>query len=96
MGGFAGSKILEVHGERMLRSDFAPGFRAVLHRKDARIVRRTAENLGAPVPSFEVAAGALERLVNRGRGELDHAALVTLLEDDAGVRLADGDPFLAD
>jgi 2-hydroxy-3-oxopropionate reductase len=90
LGGFAGSKILEVHGQRMLAGDFQPGFRSILHRKDARIVARTAQDVGAPVPSFDVAAQALERLVEAGRGEQDHAALVTLLEDAAGVRLAGG------
>jgi len=89
LGGFAGSKILEAHGRRMLVGEFEPGFRSSLHRKDARIVLRTAEDVGAPVPSFEVAAAALERLVDVGRGDLDHAALVTLLEEAAGVSLVD-------
>jgi 2-hydroxy-3-oxopropionate reductase len=91
LGGFAGSKILEVHGQRMLAGDFRPGFRSVLHRKDARIVRGTAQELGAPVPLFDVAAEALERLVAAGRGDLDHAALVTLLEDEAGLRVGQTD-----
>lgn len=90
LGGFAGSKILEVHGQRMLDRDFAPGFRSVLHRKDARIVLETAEELRSPVPSFRVAAAAFEELVGAGRGDLDHAAIVTLLEDAAGVHLAAG------
>jgi 2-hydroxy-3-oxopropionate reductase len=89
LGGFAGSKIMEVHGQRMLAGDFQPGFRSVLHRKDARIVRQTAEELGSPVPMFEIAAEALEHLVEVGRGDLDHAALITLLEDAAGLRVAD-------
>jgi 2-hydroxy-3-oxopropionate reductase len=89
LGGFAGSKILEVHGRRMLEGDFTPGFRAALHRKDARIVTETSEELGAPVPSFTVVAAALDALVEAGRGDLDHAALVTLLEDAAGVELPD-------
>jgi 2-hydroxy-3-oxopropionate reductase len=89
LGGFAGSKILDVHGQRMLAGDFQPGFRSVLHRKDARIVRQTADELGSPVPLFEIAAEALEHLVEVGRGDLDHAALVTLLEDTAELRVAD-------
>ncbi|MGZ8624673.1 MAG: NAD(P)-dependent oxidoreductase, partial [Actinomycetota bacterium] len=89
LGGFAGSKILEVHGRRMLDGDFAPGFRAALHRKDARIVLETAEGLGSPVPSFAVAASAFEALGAAGRGDLDHAALVTLLEEEAGVEVGD-------
>lgn len=88
LGGFAGSKILEVHGHRMLEGDFTPGFRAALHRKDARIIAEVAEELGSPVPSFDVVAAALQALVDAGRGELDHAALVTLLEDAAGVELS--------
>jgi 2-hydroxy-3-oxopropionate reductase len=87
-GGFAGSTVLEVHARRMLAADFAPGFRAALHRKDARIVLETAEELGAPVPSFAVVARAFEDLVEAGRGDRDQSALVTLLEDAAGVRLA--------
>jgi 2-hydroxy-3-oxopropionate reductase len=89
-GGFAGSKILEVHGLRMLEGNFTPGFRSVLHRKDARIVLETAEELGSSVPAFAVAADAFERLVDAGRGDLDHAALVTLLEETSGVRLNGG------
>jgi 2-hydroxy-3-oxopropionate reductase len=92
LGGFAGSKILEMHGRRMLEGDFVPGFRAALHRKDARIVNETAAELGSPVPSFSVTAAALETLVDAGRGDLDHAALVTLLEDAAGVELSRTSP----
>src|SRR5215210_5110574 len=80
LGGFAGSKILEVHGQRMLDRAFDPGFRARLHRKDARIVLDTAKEVGAPVPAFEVVAGQLEKLVSSGGGELDHSGLFTLLD----------------
>jgi 2-hydroxy-3-oxopropionate reductase len=82
LGGFAGSKILEVHGQRMLDRAFEPGFRARLHRKDARIVLETAREVGAPVPSFEAVARQLDELVATGGGELDHSALFTLLEGD--------------
>jgi 2-hydroxy-3-oxopropionate reductase len=82
MGGFAGSKILEVHGQRMLDRAFEPGFRARLHRKDARIVLDAARASGSPVPAFEVVAAQLDRLVDdAGRGELDHSALFTLLDE---------------
>jgi len=80
LGGFAGSKILEVHGQRMLDRAFDPGFRARLHRKDARIVLDTAKEVGAPVPSFEAVARQLDELVESGGGELDHSALFTLLD----------------
>jgi len=93
LGGFAGSKVLEVHGQRMLEGNFAPGFRAVLMAKDGRIVLKAAEDLGAPIPAFRAVAERLEAMLPAGRGELDYAALVTLLEDEAGRPLGtDADP----
>ena len=80
MGGFAGSKILEIHGQRMLDRTFEPGFRARLHAKDARIVLKAAADSGAPVPSFQVVAAQFAKLVEAGGGELDHSALRTLLD----------------
>jgi 2-hydroxy-3-oxopropionate reductase len=81
LGGFAGSKILEVHGQRMLDRAFEPGFRARLHRKDARIVLDAARAAGSPIPAFEVVAAQLDRLVDEAdRAELDHSALFTLLD----------------
>lgn len=82
MGGFAGSKILEVHGQRMLDRAYAPGFRARLHAKDARIVLDAARAAGAPVPAFEVVAAQLDALVDAGDGELDHSALHKQLRSD--------------
>jgi 2-hydroxy-3-oxopropionate reductase len=80
MGGFAGSKILEVHGQRMLDRAFDPGFRARLHRKDARIVLDAAQISDTPVPSFRVVSAQLDRLVEElDGGELDHSALYTVL-----------------
>jgi len=85
LGGFASSRILEVHGQRMLDGSFAPGFRVRLHRKDARIITETAAELGVPVPGFAPVAEALQRLIDADRGDLDHSSLVTLIEDGAGV-----------
>jgi 2-hydroxy-3-oxopropionate reductase len=86
LGGFASSRILEVHGQRILDGTFAPGFRVRLHRKDARIITETAAELGVPIPGFAPVAEALQRLIDAGRGDLDHSALVTLIEDGAGVQ----------
>ena len=80
LGGFAGSKILEVHGQRMLDRSFAPGFRIRLHRKDARIVEAAASATGTPIPSFAVVAEQLQRAVDAGDGELDHSGLFVELE----------------
>jgi 2-hydroxy-3-oxopropionate reductase len=80
-GGYATSRVLEIHGARMLSHDFTPGGRAALHAKDARIILDTAATLGLDLPVFSVVADELERLVELGRGDLDHSALITLLED---------------
>src|SRR5437868_3060592 len=80
LGGFAGSKILEVHGQRMLDRTFDPGFRIRLHRKDARIVEEAAAATGTPIPSFAVVAAQLQRAVDDGDGELDHSGLYVELE----------------
>ena len=84
-GGFADSRVLQVHGQRMLDRSFAPGFRARMHRKDARIVLAAAGQCHSPVPAFEVVAAQLDRLVDEaGSGNLDHSALLTLLETSPG------------
>jgi 2-hydroxy-3-oxopropionate reductase len=80
LGGFAGSKILEVHGQRMLDRTFDPGFRIRLHRKDARIVEEAAAATGTPIPSFAVVAGQLQAAVDDGDGERDHSGLFSTLE----------------
>ena len=80
LGGFAGSKILEVHGQRMLDRAFDPGFRIRLHRKDARIVQDAAAETRTPIPSFAVVASQLQRALDDGDGELDHSGLYVELE----------------
>jgi len=81
LGGFAGSRILEVHGRRMLDRAFEPGFRVRLHAKDARIVESAAAEAGAEVPAFELVAARLRALEAAGGGESDHSALFALLKD---------------
>jgi 2-hydroxy-3-oxopropionate reductase len=81
MGGFAGSKILEIHGMRMLAGTFAPGFRIRLHQKDARLVLEAAQASGSPIPSFEVVARQLDRVAESGGADLDHSALYTVLAE---------------
>ena len=75
LGGFAASRILEVHGRRMLEASYAPGFKAALHQKDMRIVLETAHELGLGLPGSAQVAQLLNALVGRGDGELDSAAL---------------------
>jgi len=79
-GGFAASRVLEVHGRRMLEREFTPGGRAGLHAKDARIILGLADELGVDLPGFTPVASAFQQLVDEGHGDLDHSALITLLE----------------
>jgi len=83
LGGFAGSKILEVHGQRMLDRAFDPGFRIRLHRKDARIIEAAAADTGTPVPSFSVVTEQLQKALDAGDGERDHSALYAELAREA-------------
>jgi 2-hydroxy-3-oxopropionate reductase len=83
LGGFAGSKILEVHGRRMLERAFDPGFRIRLHRKDARIVEEAAAETRTPIPSFAVVTEQLQRAVDAGEGDRDHSALYAELVREA-------------
>jgi len=80
MGGFAGSKILEVHGERMINRTFDPGFRIGLHQKDLNLALSGARALGVSLPNTATA----QELFNACDGELDHSALITALEGLAG------------
>jgi 2-hydroxy-3-oxopropionate reductase len=80
MGGFAGSKILEVHGQRMLDNDFKPGFKVKLHQKDLRIVMEDAGKLGLALPGAAIASQHLNALMGAGDGELDSAAIVKAIE----------------
>ncbi len=79
LGGFAGSKIMEVHGQRMLDDNFQPGFKTHLHAKDMRIVEAEARSRGVVLPCADLVSGRLEGLIEAGMGELDSSALYRLL-----------------
>jgi 2-hydroxy-3-oxopropionate reductase len=85
LGGFAGSKILEVHGQRMLDHDFKPGFKVKLHQKDLRIVMDTAHQLGLALPAAALCAQQMNALMGQGDTELDSSAMVKLIEQAAGL-----------
>ncbi|MBX3619607.1 MAG: 2-hydroxy-3-oxopropionate reductase [Rhizobacter sp.] len=80
MGGFAASRILEVHGERMIKRTFAPGFRIGLHQKDLNLALAGARTLGVALPQTAGAAQLMQAVAAHGGGELDHSALVKALE----------------
>ncbi|MDP2035451.1 MAG: 2-hydroxy-3-oxopropionate reductase [Polaromonas sp.] len=80
MGGFASSRILEVHGERMIKRTFAPGFRIALHQKDLNLALQGARALGIALPQTAGAAQLMQSCVALGHGQADHSALVKALE----------------
>ena len=80
MGGFAASRILEVHGERMVKRTFNPGFRIGLHQKDLNLALAGARALGVALPQTAGAAQLMQVCAANGMAELDHSALVRALE----------------
>jgi 2-hydroxy-3-oxopropionate reductase len=80
LGGFAYSKILENHGQRMLDRNFKPGFKAWMHQKDLRIVMEEAHRLGLMLPSAAATAQVFNAIVGSGMGEHDSIAALMLLE----------------
>jgi 2-hydroxy-3-oxopropionate reductase len=80
MGGFAASRILEVHGERMIKRTFNPGFRINLHQKDLSLALAGARALGVALPQTAGAAQLMQVCAANGMKDLDHSALVKALE----------------
>lgn len=76
LGGFAASRVLEVHGERMIQNNFAPGFRIRLHRKDLRIIAASAESVKQAAPLTAVCQQLMSACAAMGGEDLDHSALI--------------------
>jgi 2-hydroxy-3-oxopropionate reductase len=84
MGGFASSRILEVHAERMLNGTFNPGFRIKLHQKDLNLALTAAKELNMSLPNTAIAQQMFSSCAAHGGAELDHSALVLAIEGLAG------------
>ena len=89
LGGFANSKILEVHGQRMLDGDYKPGFKSGLHCKDLRIACESATNGGLHLEGLKQAYACLQSLVERGDAELDSSAMAKIVSERAHIRDSD-------
>jgi 2-hydroxy-3-oxopropionate reductase len=89
MGGFAASRVLEVHGERMIKRTFNPGFRIKLHQKDLNLALQGARSLGLSLPNTAMAAQLMQACAANGHAEKDHSALVLALEQLANHPMAD-------
>lgn len=88
LGGFANSRVLEIHGLRMLEDNYRPGFKARLHQKDMHIVLETARELGIALPGAALTTQYINALVGGGMGELDSSALYRIIARLSG--LGDG------
>jgi len=84
LGGFAQSRILELHGKRILDRNFQPGFKIKLHRKDLGIALQTGRELSLPLFTTAQVAESMSALLATDRGELDHSALALLVEQLGG------------
>jgi len=80
MGGFASSKILEIHGERMIKRTFNPGFRIALHQKDLNLALESARSLGMSLPSTAIAQQLFSACAANDGSAWDHSAMVKALE----------------
>ncbi|HEX7232493.1 MAG TPA: 2-hydroxy-3-oxopropionate reductase [Candidatus Binatia bacterium] len=88
LGGFAQSKILEAHGQKMLERNFKPGFRIRLHEKDMKIALATGSEYGVPLMVSAVVAQMMTAMKGMALADLDHSALVKLIETLAQTELS--------
>ena len=79
-GGFASSRVLELHGERMLNGKFDPGFKVRLHQKDLNLALSSAKTLNLSLPNTAIAQQMLASCIAHGGAELDHSALILAIE----------------
>jgi len=84
-GGYAQTRVMDVRGPKIIKGEFEPGFKSKLHFKDLNIIMDTARELKVPLPASTVAHELFSAMLSSGRGELDHSAVIQVLEDMAGV-----------
>jgi 2-hydroxy-3-oxopropionate reductase len=80
LGGFAQSRILDLHGKRIIEGNFKPGFKVKLHRKDMNIALQAGKEFSVPLYGTAQVAAHMDALLAQGKGELDHSALALLME----------------
>ena len=89
MGGFASSRVLEIHAERMIKGSFNPGFRIRLHQKDLNLALTASRELGLSLPNTAIAQQMFTSVAAHGGADLDHSALVKAIELLGGFSLQD-------
>jgi 2-hydroxy-3-oxopropionate reductase len=92
MGGFASSRILEVHGDRMVKRTFDPGFRIELHQKDLNLALTTARQIGLSLPNTATAQELFNACAAHGGAKWDHSGMVKALETMAGFEIGQKPP----
>ena len=80
-GGYAQTRVMDVRGPRVVKGDFQPGFKSRFHYKDLNIIMETARAYNAVLPASALAHQLFSALLAAGRGELDHSAVITVIED---------------
>ncbi|MFN4145703.1 MAG: NAD(P)-dependent oxidoreductase [Runella sp.] len=79
LGGFAQSRILDLHGKRMIDGNFTPGFKVKLHKKDLGIALQTAQECGVSLRGTALVAAQMDKALEEGNGELDHSSLLLVV-----------------
>ena len=90
-GGYAQTRVMDVRGPKMVKRDFEPGFRARFHYKDLNIVMETARRLKVPLPATALTMQIFAALMAAGGGDLDHSAIIKVIEELAGVQARTAD-----
>ncbi|MEE9273830.1 MAG: NAD(P)-binding domain-containing protein [bacterium] len=89
-GGMAGSRVMEMRSQNLVKGEYPPGFRIRLHRKDLRLAMEAGAEFGVGLPLAGLLYQNFHSLVTAGRGELDHSGYATLVEDLAGHKISGG------
>jgi len=84
-GGYAQTRVMDVRGPKLIKGEFEPGFKSKFHYKDLNIIMETAKQLNVPLPATAVAHELFAALIASGRGDLDHSAVINIIEDLAKV-----------
>jgi len=84
-GGYAQNRVMDVRGPKIIQGEFEPGFKSRFHYKDLNIIMNTARDLNVPLPATAIAHELFNALISSGRGDLDHSAVINIIEDLAKV-----------
>ena len=84
-GGYAQTRVMDVRGPKIVKGEFEPGFKSKFHYKDLNIIMDTAKTLNVPLPATAIAHQLFSALIASGRGDLDHSAVINIIEDLAKI-----------